>query len=96
MCPEGIYYYYGFTLFLKIIACNSSQEMAVMMLSVISWLQCRFSYLFKFFFYLLRLYYPLLCYAIMCLRGARLHQGCPLSLGALDLALADNQVAPGS
>ena len=30
----------------------------------------------------------------MCLRGARSHQGCPLSLGALDLALAEGQVAP--
>ena len=32
--------------------------------------------------------------AIMCLRGARSHQGCPLSFGALDLALAEGQVAP--
>ena len=29
----------------------------------------------------------------MCLRGARSHQGCALSLGALDLALAEGQVA---
>ena len=32
--------------------------------------------------------------AVMCLRGARSHQGCPLSLGALDLALAEGWVAP--
>ena len=31
--------------------------------------------------------------AIMCLRGARSHQGCPLFLGAFDLALAEGEVA---
>jgi len=30
----------------------------------------------------------------MCLRGARSHQGCLLSFEALDLALAEGQVAP--
>ena len=48
--------------------------------SVMSWLRCRISF-------------SLLRSAIMCLRGARSHQGCPLSLGALDLALAEGQVA---
>ena len=32
--------------------------------------------------------------AVMCLRGAGSHQGCPLSQGVLDLALAEGQVAP--
>jgi len=49
--------------------------------SVMSWLRCRISF-------------SLLRSAIMCLRGARSHQGWPLSFGALDLALAEGQVAP--
>ena len=47
---------------------------------VMSWLHCGINY-------------SLLCYTVMCLRGARSHQGCPLLLGALDLALAEGQVA---
>ena len=41
-----------------------------------------------------RISYSLLCSAVMCLRGARSHQGCPLSLRAHGLALAEGQVAP--
>jgi len=46
--------------------------------TVMSWLCCRISY-------------SLLCSAIMCLRRARSHQGCPFSLRALDLALTEGQ-----
>ena len=41
-----------------------------------------------------RIIYSLLHSAVMCLKGARSHQGCPLSLVALDLALAEGQVTP--
>jgi len=35
-----------------------------------------------------------ICSAITCLRGARSHQGSPLSFEALHLALIEGQVAP--
>ena len=68
------------TAFYKQLAFLVSHKRGVSYSSVMSWLRCRISYL-------------LLCSAIVCLRGARSHQGCPHSCGALDLALEEGQVA---
>ena len=69
------------TVFYKRLAFLVSLKRGVPYSSVMSWLRCRISF-------------SLLRSVIMCLRGARSHQGCPLSFGALDLALAEGQVAP--
>jgi len=69
------------TVFYKRLAFLVSLKGGVTYNSVMSWLCCRIRF-------------SLLRSAITCLRGARFHQGSPLSFGALDLALIEGQVAP--
>ena len=49
--------------------------------NVVSWIRCSASF-------------SLLRSAVICLRGARSHRGSPVTIGALDLAIAKGQVVP--
>ena len=49
--------------------------------TVMAWFRCSISF-------------SLLRSAITCLRGARSHQGSPVTVGALDLAVSEGQVLP--
>ena len=49
--------------------------------NVVSWIRCSTCF-------------SLLRSAVICLRGARSHRGSPVTIGALDLAIAKGQAVP--
>ena len=65
----------------KLLASMLSTQRGQSYSSVVSWIRCSTSF-------------SLLRSAVTCLRGARLHCGSPVTIGALDLAISEGQVLP--